>query len=75
MRRSTCTRHAFYFSGEISLKLLAANHFYILVESEHKAAYAEERHHFAFEYPGGVAIGSEAFRRLRILLHHEIVGE
>lgn len=75
MRRSTCARHAFYFSGEISLKLLAANHFYILVESEHEAAYAEERHHFAFENPGGVAVGCEALCRLRILLHHEVVGE
>lgn len=71
----TILPHRPYFLPDVVDELRATDDFDVVVESKHKAAYAEKRRHVGTECPAAVTIGCDALLRLRIFLYHEIVRE
>ena len=71
----TILPHRLYFLPDVVDELRATDDFDVVVESEHKAAYAEKRRHVGVEGPAAVVVGCDALLRLRIFLYHEIVRE
>lgn len=68
----TILPHRLYFLLDVVDELRTAYDFDVVVESEHKAAYAEKRHYVGTEGPAAVSVGCDALLRLRIFLYHKL---